>query len=338
MGFKKEEKKVVKPLEEENGVIQSDENEEEVEEIVPLIDDNDAKDIVNAINAEKDEFLKVQKKWRMLGLIGTGVFLIFMVAGFILCATFVKNTTNQWVSYIGFGLIVIGFVISIIISKVQKSKVSAAATKYADFYYEKKAQLVFNIPGISNVEASGKFENKESFINAKFYKDIKTVRSRFGVKFKYNKKDCAISETAGCVLIKNRTSPKFLGKFFVCPIKYEKPTTILFQLKGKELSQPIDNIQNLELKEGNDKYVIYSNDDEYNEVLTSKVIGLIKAFKIKDPVIDVIVSIHENELSIGIDYIDEYMNAPIDKDLDLERISKEKLDIERLLAIVKEFN
>ena len=37
-------------------------------------------------------------------------------------------------------------------------------------------------------------------------------------------------------------------------------------------------------------------------------------------------------------YIDEYMNAPIDKDLDLERISKEKLDIERLLAIVKEFN
>ncbi len=338
MGFKKEEKKVVKPLEEENSVIQNDENEEEIVEEVPLIDDFDAKNIVNAINEQKNEFVQIQKKWRIIGLVGTGVFLILMIAGFILCTTFVKDSNNQWVSFVGVGLIVVGFAISIALSKIQKSKVGAAATKYADFYYEKKAELVFNIPGISNVEASGKFENKESFINAKFYKDIKTVRSRFGVNFKYNKKDCAISETAGCVLIKNRTSPKFLGKFFVCPIKYEKPTTILFQLKGKELSQPVDNIQNLELKEGNDKYVIYSNDDDYNEYLTPKVIGLIKAFKIKDPVIDVIVSIHENELSIGIDYIDEYMNAPIDKDLDLERVSKEKLDIERLLAIVKEFN
>ncbi len=338
MGFKKEEKKVVKPLEEENSVIQNDENEEEIVEEVPLIDDFDAKNIVNAINEQKNEFVQIQKKWRIIGLVGTGIFLILMIAGFILCTTFVKDSKNQWVSFVGVGLIVVGFAISIALSKIQKSKVGAAATKYADFYYEKKAELVFNIPGISNVEASGKFENKESFINAKFYKDIKTVRSRFGVNFKYNKKDCAISETAGCVLIKNRTSPKFLGKFFVCPIKYEKPTTILFQLKGKELSQPVDNIQNLELKEGNDKYVIYSNDDDYSEYLTPKVIGLIKAFKIKDPVIDVIVSIHENELSIGIDYIDEYMNAPIDKDLDLERVSKEKLDIERLLAIVKEFN
>ena len=336
MGFKKEEKKVIKPLSEEENIIQ-EENVEEIEE-VPLIDDLDAKNIIDAINKEKEEFVKVQKKWRIIGLVGTGVFLVLMIVGFILCTTFVKDTNYQWVSYIGVGLIVIGFAISIALSKLQKSKVSAAATKYADFYYEKKAELVFNIPGISNVEASGKCDNKESFINAKFYKDIKTVRSRFGVKFKYNKKDCEISETAGCILIKNRTSPKFLGKFFVCPIKYEKPTTILFQLKGKELSQPIDNIDNLELKEGNDKYVIYSNDDEYNDVLNSKVIGLLKGFKIKDPIIDVILSIHENELSIGIDYVDEYMNAPIDKDLDLARISKEKLDIEKLLAIVKEFN
>ena len=56
MGFKKEEKKVVKPVEEENGIIQSDENGEEIEEVVPLIDDNDAKDIISAINAEKMNF------------------------------------------------------------------------------------------------------------------------------------------------------------------------------------------------------------------------------------------------------------------------------------------
>ncbi len=338
MGFKKEEKKVVKPLNEEESIIQDEKVEEEIEEEVPLIDDDDAKNIIDAINKEKDEFLKVQKKWRIWGLVGTGVFLILMIAGFILCTTFIKDENYKWVSGIGVGLIVVGFAISIALSKVQKSKVSAAATKYADYYYSKKAELVFNIPGISNVEASGKCDNKDSFINAKFYKDIKTVRSRFGVKFTYNKKECAISETAGCVLIKNRTSPKFLGKFFVCPIKYEKPTTILFQLKGKELSQPVDYIDNLELKEGNDKFVIYSNDDEYDQVLTSKVLGLLKGFKIKDPIIDVILSIHENELSIGIDYIDEYMNAPIDKDLDLNRISKEKLDIEKLLAIIKEFN
>lgn len=333
MGFKKEEIKVQEPLKE----VKSLDNEESEEETITLLDDNETKEIIKSINEKREDFAKVQKKWRILGLVGTGIFLIFIIAGFILVTSFIKSDNYKWLSYVGFGLVVIGFGVTLLFSKLQKNKVAAAASIYVDYYYEQKAKLLFNIEGIKDVKAAGKFDNKEEFLRAKFYKDIKTVRSRFGVNFSYDEKKCVLSETAGCILVKNKTKPMFLGKFFICNIKYEKPTTILFQLKGKELSQPVDAINNLELKEGNDKYVIYSNDDDYKEYLNSKVLSLIKEFKIKDPIIDVIVSIHENELSIGIDYIDEYMNAPIDKPLEVGRISKEKADLEKLLAIIKEF-
>ncbi len=334
MGFKKEE---IKVEEVKNEVSTNEEEGEEKEETLTLLDDNDTKEIIKSINLKREEFTKVQKKWRILGLVGTGIFLIFIITGFILVTTFIKDETYRWISYCGFGLVVVGFAVTLLFSKLQKNKVGDAASSYADYYYEQKAKLLFNIEGIKDVKAQGKFENKEEFLRAKFYKDIKAVRSRFGVNFSYDNKNCTLSETAGCIYVKNKTKPMFLGKFFICNIKYEKPTTILFQLKGKELSQPVDQISNLELKEGNDKYVIYSNDDDYKEYLNEKVLGLIREFKIKDPIIDVIVSIHENELSIGIDYIDEYVNTPIDKDLEISRISKEKADLEKILSIIKEF-
>ena len=179
----------------------------------------------------------------------------------------------------------------------------------------------------------------ELFIDAGFYKNIKGTKSRNLVSVMYKDKLLGISDLAGNILIKNRLSPMFLGKYYDYSSKYDKDDKrILMQIKGGELSRPIDNVDDLKLVEGNDRYVIYTNDDEWRKTLTSSVIKDITALKVDKTLIDVIISIRKGKLNIGIDYVDEFMNIPVESKFDVNKLKREELDLNKVLKVLDDLN
>ena len=126
----------------------------------------------------------------------------------------------------------------------------------------------------------------------------------------------------------------FLGKFYDYENSYNKEgKRIIMQIKGGELSRPIDDVEDLKLVEGNDTYAIYTNDDEWRKVLKQDVIKTICKLQIDKTLIDVIVSIRPGKTSVGIDYVDEFMNIPVDHEFDFNLVRRTEKDFEKVLAI-----
>ena len=136
--------------------------------------------------------------------------------------------------------------------------------------------------------------------------------------------------------IKGKLSPKFLGRYysFKANNKTNGKVTV-FQLKGGKLSIPLDDIDDLKLIEGNDKYCIYSNDPNAKKVLNSKVIKELQKFKVVDPLIDVIFSVKDNLISLGIDYADEYLNIPVDSDFTIKNTKIAKQDFKKVVNVLE---
>ena len=57
-------------------------------------------------------------------------------------------------------------------------------------------------------------------------------------------------------------------------------------------------------------------------------------FEIKAPLIDVIFSIKDNLISLGIDYEDEFLNIPVDSDFSIKNLRKSKEDYEKVLKVI----
>ena len=71
----------------------------------------------------------------------------------------------------------------------------------------------------------------------------------------------AVADLAANILVKNRLSPMFLGKFYDYTSSYSKEgKRIIMQIKGGQLSRPVDDIDDLKLVESTDAYLIYTNE------------------------------------------------------------------------------
>ena len=335
MGFKKEEKVVeTLPIEEEPVEETEEEIVEEVEEVDLSEEQAEATKIINEKRKEYLDYTKSQKKYNY---IFTGVLFVVMIGAFVLLLTLGSQEENKWVSYISLGAVLIMLIITFVVSKQQRKKLDAKSFEYVDHLWEVEAKYTYFRDGVKDMQIEGKVENREDFLRARFYKNLNVVKSRFGCAFTYKGKAVKATETAGSVTQKRgRANPKFLGKFFIFESTYEKPSRIIFQLKGKEFSVPVDDIDDLKLVEGNDKYCIYTNDEEYKEFLTPKVLTLLKKFKIDNQLYDVILSIHEKEVSLGIDYSDEFFKVPVDTEYNFKNADRMRKDMDLVYKIIEE--
>ena len=120
---------------------------------------------------------------------------------------------------------------------------------------------------------------------------------------------------------------------------YKKEDGIItFQLKGKELSRPLDDLDGLTERENEKRYVIYSNDDDFKKILTDRVKQDLLRFKIDKTLIDVIVSIRYEHVDIGIDYSDEFINIPVESEFKIEDLRKTKEDFKKVLQIIDDLS
>lgn len=325
MGLRKKEE--IKEVVQEEPIVE----EPKVEEvIVPTIDEEA---LVKSVNDKRTDYKKYADKQKKINYVITGIVAAMLIASFALMMIFSKI---DWIIYVGLGVMVLVLIATYLSSKLMKKKLMENASKYIDSMYSEVADYIYKDEGVKDFEVTpkGKLEDKW-FIDAHYYTNLAGTRSRNFVHYVLDGVIYDSCDLAGNTKVKGKLSPKFLGRFF--SIKTGTKTdgkVTLFQLKGGNLSVAVDDIEDLKLIEGNDDYVVYSNDENVSKIFNKRLVSEIKSFKIQDPLIDVIVSLKDNLLSIGIDYVDEFMNIPVDKEFSIKIPRKAKQDYSKVRKIV----
>lgn len=304
--------------------------DEVVEEEVEVLDSD--KELEKNINEKRLEYVSFTKKQRKMSTIVTVVCLAFVVGGFALMM--LNDKTGGVGIYIGLVLVIIAFIFTFVMSKMSKDKLTKQAQEYVSYLYQKTNEYIFEGKQVDNLENKTEQLNAEVFTDFHLYKNIRNTRNRNLTTMNYKGSPLICCDMAANILIKNRTSPMFLGKFITYKSTYnEDDKYVLFQLIGGELSRPIDNVEDLKLIEGNKKYVLYSNDENYFKFVDAKVINELKSFKIDNDLIDIIFSLRKGNVCIGIDYSDEFMNIPVQSEYSIKHTIRVKKDLEKVLKI-----
>ena len=308
-------------------------NSKKAEELnaIPLREDQET--IKANIEKARGEYFTETKKQRRINIILTIVIVVILIAAFVLMITL--SATISYINYISIGVMVVAVVGMFVANRYFRGNLSKKAEDYIAKLYSEIDNYLFSGEDFKelNYKPQGQLKD-EIFMDARFYKDLKNTRSRNLVSVQYKGKLLVAVDIAGNILIKNRLSPMFLGKFYDYENTYDKEgKRIIMQIKGGELSRPIDDVDDLKLVEGNDTYAIYSNDEEWRKILKQDVIRDICKLEIDKTLIDVIISIRPGKTSIGIDYVDEFMNIPVDHEFDFNLVRKTEADFKKVLTI-----
>lgn len=289
------------------------------------------------INNKRKEYKVYADKQRKINIIISSIVAVVIIAAFICMINL--SSKYPWVLYVCLGVMILVLGGTYFASNKMKKNLIAKSEVYIDYLYEKCGQYVYDDKDVKNliVTPKGSLEDKW-FLEAHFYKDIVNTKGRNFSHFEYKGVEVDSCDLAANIKIKGKLSPKFLGRYysFKANNKTNGKVTI-FQLKGGSLSVPLDDIDDLKLVEGNDKYCIYSNDTNVKKVLNTRVIKELEKFKIVDPLIDVIFSVKDNLISLGIDYADEFLNIPVDSDFSIKNTKISKEDFKKVVNVLDTF-
>lgn len=271
-----------------------------------------------------------QKKYSYLLTVGV---LVVMVVCFIL---FLNFPDSQGVSIGAIGLMIAVLIVSFVLSKNLKNKMTFEAEKYIEKLFNTQDAYLFSKEKTDNflITSKGQFSDEE-FKKAHLYKEIEGSKGRNLVTFEHNKNVFKVCDFAANKRLKGRTMPRFLGKLYSIKLKSHVKGISIFQLKGKELSDPLDDFEDLKNIENNEKYLLFSNDANVSKIFNSELIKELTSFKIESPLIDVILSIRDDTLVIGIDYEDQFLNIPVDKSFNIKYSQVVKKHYEKVISIVE---
>jgi hypothetical protein len=316
--------------------IEVDEAKDDREEL--LVETPDDIKLASEINAKRLEYKKYADKQKKINYIITGVICVVLIACFACMMIF---TSTTWVLYVGIGVMGVVLLGTYLSSKVMRKNLLAEAEVYINFLYSETEKYIFKNYKTEDFVATPKGTLQDKFFtDAHFYTNLKGTRSRNFVHFKLENVEYDACDLAANTMIKGKLSPKFLGRFYSMKLPLDtKDKVTIFQLKGGKLSVPIDDIQDLKLVEGNDVYAIYSNDESYSNIFTDRLVKTLCSFGNKSPKIDVIFSVKNNLISLGIDYEDEFLNIPVDNEFTIKntKVSIEDFTkVKKIVDILKE--
>lgn len=339
MGFKKEEKKIevlIPPEELEKGEEEKvEENEDsEVEEVEELNVEDSERELSKKVDEKREEFNKFAKKQKIYNYIATGILLVVLIVAFVIALTVGNQEGQSWVTLLVLGIAVVLLVASFVFTRLQRKKMEKIGNEYVQFVLTETNKEIYRGERFTDLNFALSNDEKESFNESRIFLNIKSFKAINVTTGKVNGNPFKVFDCAASVLIKNRPQPHFLGRMYVFDLKDVDPSLrAIFQIKGGEYSYPVDDIEDLQLIEGNNKYSFYISDEKVKTIFDGKVLSLIKKFKVDKNIIDVIVSLNNSKLFIGIDYADEFINVPTKESINLKNISKSKLDLEKVIAI-----
>ena len=318
----------------------SDKKEEVVEEEVPekepeIVKTDSEIELEKAVNEKREEYKAYALKQKRLNIIITSIVAVVLIAAFF--GMMMLSDKYEWVLYLCLGAMILVLGSTYFLSKVMRKRLLAQSEVYIDFLCKEVSKYVYSDKKVKDlvVTPKGSLEDKW-FFDAHFYKDLVGTKGRHFAHFEYNGMEVDSCDLAANYKVKNRLAPKFLGRYYSFKPNFKTDGKVtIFQLKGGELSVPIDDIDDLNFIEGNKQYCIYSNDPNAKKVLNDRVIKALLKFKVKNPLIDVIFSVKDNLVSLGIDYTDEFINIPVDKDFSIKNSKIAKEDFAKVMNVVK---
>lgn len=363
MGFKKYEEGMKK--EEEVLVEEETRKEEEKKEYINnIIEENtrlseeenkqektiDEEKVYKDVELARFNYNKILKKWKILGICSSVFGIVLMIVAMVLFFAF---KDNQAVTIVALVLCVVGVASMGVVSVIKNKDLKKKALNYVNEYFVITNKFIYSDESFTNVQylANTQFSD-EAFRNAHLYKGIHDTKSRNYVALSYKNIPLVSCDISANVLVKGRTSPMFLGKLYCLERKKDavkpildnkdnenketievKKDVIIFQLKGGELSRPIDDIEGLEKVDETDSYVLYSSDKKCKKIFNSKVLSVCKDFRIDKTLIDVVISITDEYIIVGIDYADEFISIPVESEANVQIFRRTKKDLQLVTEI-----
>lgn len=341
---KKEEQKkeYINNLIEENTRISEEENKQE-----KTIDEEK---VYKDVELARFNYNKILKKWKILGICSSCFGIALMVVAMVLFFAF---KDNQAVTIVALVLCVLGIIAMGVVSVIKNKDLKKKALNYVNEYFVITNKFIYSDDKFSNVQYLADTQySDEAFKNAHLYKGIHDTKSRNYVTLNYKDRSLVSCDISANVLVKGRTSPMFLGKLYCLERKHEetkeilekkegeqteatdvKKDVIIFQLKGGDLSRPIDDVEGLEKIEETNTYVLYSNNKKCKKIFNAKVLSTCMAFRIDKTLIDVVISITNEYITIGIDYADDFISIPVESETNVQTLRRTKKDLELVTEI-----
>ncbi|MEG2269968.1 MAG: hypothetical protein RR909_03420 [Bacilli bacterium] len=314
-------------------------DEVKVEEPVITAENSDANDIKNmqrvdeegfAVNSEETtvdenaaEYVKVVDDARLhyLGLakkmkyINYGILALILVS-IVLVFIFLigKGTKENNLNIIGTVVVVLLLAAVLGYNFFSKRFLNKKAIDYVQVYYKHIINTIFSDESFSDLENDPKGKiDPELFKSSRVFNGIKAVGSRNVTHVKHNGVPFMLFDASAEVQGPKRLEPVFLGKVLHFENALDFPGRILISVKGtsKYYIRPND-IEGLTVLAETDGYVIYSNYEKANKLITKSVLNEISKYKVNENLIDIFISVSKGNTFVGIDLSDKEMNIPVD--------------------------
>lgn len=285
----------------EEGFAVSDSSIETNEELSPLFVE---------VDRIRENYVKSVKKFKYINWAVMFAILVGIIVTFIFI-----NSASQTMQIVLIVLIVVLLAGVLVYNYLVKRYLRGKGAHYVSKYYELTTRDMMSGPDFSDVTINPKGKVEKGFFSAaRFYQHIQGVGSRNLCTFNYKGHAYDFVDLAAQIQGVKKLEPIFIGK--VLKHTLEKPVNgrILIQIKGNsKLTKPVNDIEGLEEIEKTNNYVVYSNMKKVNKFVTKTITDAFGRYKINNDLLDVIISVNEKTIAIGLDLNDHVMELPTDR-------------------------
>ncbi len=235
---------------------------------------------------------------------------------------------------------VVSLIIMATYTLVSKFVLNKKAKNYFADFYNNITSYVFSGEGYEEVscDAAKKIERIE-FDENLLYKGVDMVGSRATTEFKYKHLPMKVCDCAAQVRIDRRPRPVFVGKYIVAPSKYELDDPIFIYVKGDEKrALPPTNMDDYKMVFDDDKMSVYSNNGNWNKVVTSKIKNRLLQIKEGDSLVDFSISLKQNKMFVCLGYDDDLMVLPLERIFNPKPNEEYKVEVNKLVKLIEEMN
>lgn len=286
------------------------------------------------IDGMRQKYLKSAKLIRYLSY---GLMLPVLIGALIALFFLTGEHIENWLKWTIIGVIAGLFVGLIVFKILTKRHLDGKASEYVTQYYKVTTEYMIQGEEFSDlvVNPKGKVE-KEFFINAGLYQNLKSVGSRNLVTFKHNERDFTFVDLAASIQGVKKLEPIFVGKVLKYTSQREFNGKMIGQIMGtNKLSKPIDGFAGLEQIFKNSNCTFYSDMHKEKNLLTKSITDLFGKYRLNNDLLDVVISVNKNEIIVGLDYNDPVMQLPVDKKFNKQQIDDVKEALFNSISIIE---
>lgn len=303
-------------------------------DFVELIEINEVNDVKTNINAARNDFLAKHNKVMKTNKIVTGALFIAAIGLVVLGMTF-ENLIGLW-----FGLIVSVLIVIWIFTRYQRKQIDEAVSEYLFSYSINNNSYLFKGEEFNNITVGYKERPDIELLKQLNISDLVcSVSSRNVVKGTMLDKPFSVCDASLKVGDKDkRTQQKavFVGKVYSFDYSFDGEGRAFIYLKGCGDAAPtkLDDVNKVEISGLKGDYEVYTSYKNYKSIFNKDVVKALNRFSTDETLNDLVISIVEGRVLIGLSYSDEAMVIPMNKDYEIDCLSH----MEKELDIVKELN